>query len=128
MIDLLDAGERWLNAQQLQFCAQPIRYHFNSSGASDVETKAVLSAGRVARLEDGELIIDADGIDFFIPAADLRTLPQPGDLITVIASGTVFEVLSTSTGPCYSPAGTPPPEGAVFGHEVFRVHAKSLEG
>ncbi len=122
MVDMLQTGSAWLEAQRHLHLSHPVLY---ARGGQVVELKATV--GQTPFEVDVEHGVETrESRDYLIRAQDLvlegqQTTPARGDRINETVDGAVlsFEVMA--------PGEEPPWRYADPGHLTLRVHTKAVE-
>ena len=103
-MSFLRTGITWLHRVRHQKLAEPMTYARRSGGSSNIS--ATLARANTEQMVEQELFVNSQFHDFIVRTVDLRvagvfTPPEPGDRITVAATGGLYEVCELGLERCW---------------------------
>ena len=102
---MLRSGMEWLHSQRHASLSESVTYLRRAAGSS-FSADATLGREASDQLIEQQLVVNSDMADFIFRRQDfleggMFIKPQPGDRITVDASGGVFEVAELGQDRCW---------------------------
>lgn len=115
MSTLMERGLAMLGRQSAKAAGGDVRY---ISGETTIDLKATYGKTDYQIDTGSEIRVLHTDRDFIVAAADLGIEPKPGDRITGVAGGSVYEVMPLGNDPCYRPCDA---QGT-----LIRIHCKDI--
>ena len=126
MVDLLQKGMAWLEAQRTKFMTQSVVYQRGGEAGGAVEVLATIGTTTFNVDDGGGALLRIESRDYLISVADLiigetPILPKRGDRIRETSGGQVFvyEVVGPGDEPCW--------RWSDAYRTTMRIHAKQTE-
>lgn len=122
MANVMRKAMRWLHEQRHGQMAEPVQY-LRRALQLPLTIHATLAVTDREQVIEQELFLNAQMRDFIVRTGDLVSLgvfvePEPGDRITVLETGGLFEVCELGSRPCWRYSDEY--------EQAVRIHAKLI--